>query len=263
MPTMTNGHNRKYTDYELLFEFFRTAHCDPSKSAMIDVGAQIGLWSRAYVRLGWLVVAFEPEESNFNELISSIDNSKGNFDARRIAISDTPQPAQKFYFHKDRRGIHSLAINHHELEAETYQMVPVSTLDTELAQCLENREIQLLKLDIEGAELKALHGINLQRFRPHVIICEFGIRSTGFGTTYHDLAQFGQSAGYRCIVSHKKNLENKVLWLGDYQKPYTSSMPENSWGEIIFVRPEFYAPLTACIDVFDTTDFIVDFSHPR
>jgi FkbM family methyltransferase len=258
--TMKTDQNRKYTDYELIFEFFKTRQYDPKNSAMVDVGAQIGLWSRAYVRLGWLVVAFEPEQSNFAELIENIDNSKGNFDARRVAISDAPEPEMKFYFHKDRRGIHSLEVNHHELSADTFQMVPVSTLDRELDNCLGEREIRLLKLDIEGAELKALHGFSLQRYKPQIVICEFGIRSSSFGTTYHDLARFGLSAGYRCIVSHKKNLENKILWLGNYENPYSSSMPDNAWGELIFVRPDVYQPFTACLEAFDTKEFVVDLS---
>ena len=251
------SNKRKYTDYELILEYFRRMKYEPNESLMVDVGAQIGLWSRAYVKLGWSVVALEPEQTNFNELLENIPSSK-MFHPRQIAISDKAEEERKFFFSPERNGIHSLELNHKALAADTYQVVKVSTLDRVLVDFTQ--PIRLLKLDIEGAELNALKGFNIDRFKPEIVICEFGARSVSFGSTFRDLAIYGLGHGYRCLVSHKRNLENTVLWLGEFDQEYVRELPDDAWGEIIFVRPDAYDALFTTLEAFDTP-FEVALTH--
>lgn len=248
---------RKYSDYELILEFFNRCRCAETSSVMVDVGAQIGLWSRAYVELGWTVIAFEPEDQNFAQLVSNIDNRRGNFDARKLAVSDTVKGAQKLYFSEDFIGIHSLEPNHRELSVRRFQEIEVSTLKDQLSALGEDNVIRFLKIDIEGAELPALRGFDFAIHQPEVIVCEFGTRSKSFGYSFSDLAAHGAGLGYKCIVSHKQSGSQNIIWLGDFEAERFAQIPATAWGDLIFVRPNVLPDFLDCLSAFEI-DFELD-----
>ena len=116
------------------------------------------------------------------------------------------------------------------------------TLGTELA-INKVKNVNLLKIDIEGADLLALKELDFIRYHPDLIVCEYGARSKSFGYTYQDLVNFGQSEGYDVYASSwesgknwkvgDKPMEHKLISFGRY-----SNSKQLNWGDIIFVSPE-------------------------
>lgn len=91
-------------------------------------------------------------EMHFAGLMSVADTAFGDADSRRRHIELGLQ----------QRGV-----------AGTYAVrVPALTLSVVLAEHAANREIDLLSLDVEGAELTALAGLDLARHAPRFICVE-------------------------------------------------------------------------------------------
>lgn len=240
---------RKFTDYEIILEFLRRRQHDPETSMMVDVGAQIGLWSRAYVKMGWQVLAFEPEPRNFATLCENIAPETPNFHPHNLAIGEHAADEMRLFYSTEHIGIHSLMPNHKELDEETYAVVRVSTLDDELETLDSHLAVRLVKLDIEGAELPALRSLSWDKVSPDVVICEYGARSQSFGYSFRDLASYGMAQGYRCFLSQKANLSTDFVWLGRYE--HAGAVPDNAWGELTFVRSDLVGDFAACFGVFD------------
>jgi FkbM family methyltransferase len=125
---------------------------------IIDIGANIGYYTLIAAKLigkKGRVYAFEPELSNFNLLIKNIKlNNYKNVIAIQKAVSDRDEKTRLFLSESNREGhrIYNLKEGRRFIEIET------TTLDN----FFKNREgeIDVIKMDIEGAEIAALKGMN-------------------------------------------------------------------------------------------------------
>lgn len=117
-----------------------------------DIGAHIGFLSLYVADEAEYVRAFEPELRNFRLLEQNVNDNFSNIGTHQIAISDN---AGKDELHRESEGgqRHSL-VDGVELTAESY-IVDTQTIDN-LIELYETPD--LIKIDIEGAELKALSG---------------------------------------------------------------------------------------------------------
>jgi FkbM family methyltransferase len=126
----------------------------------IDVGANKGdfaLFASNIVRSNGSVLAFEPEPFNVHWLRKSIEiNVYRNIQLFEVALSDKNGSAELFIGEKS--GWHSLlgekGSTHRKLD------VTVRTLDSILDEINFNRPINVMKIDVEGAEQKVLKGAN-------------------------------------------------------------------------------------------------------
>jgi len=146
-----------------------------SDSAVLDVGANIGFFSFSVARCsGAHVLAFEPEPRNFEQLEEGIAcrGLKGRVHAYRIALSDTTGAAKLY--------LSDLAPTDHKLiDTRSTSSVEVAamTLDEFMDRHPEHRtrRISLVKIDVQGAELKVLRGmrktLELQRRPPIIVEC--------------------------------------------------------------------------------------------
>lgn len=73
--------------------------------------------------------------------------------------------------------------------------VPVQTLDAALAQHNDGREIDVLKIDVEGHERGVLQGANLSRWKPRVLVIE-AIEPYRYITTHSQWEDLVVSEGY-------------------------------------------------------------------
>jgi len=148
------------------------------RTLVVDVGAHIGMYSRAVVdifRFGTVVIALEPSSTAYDKLVQNVPESVVT---HRIALG-AQAGTMPLYEEKAGSGLSSL-VRRRTLEAHNRRMsitesVKVSTLD---ALCKENniRHVDLLKLDTEGTELNVLRGAGhmLSSNSISVIQFEFG-----------------------------------------------------------------------------------------
>jgi hypothetical protein len=107
-----------------------------------------------------------------------------------------------------------------------------TTLEEELKR-LGIGLVDILKIDIEGADLLALKGFDIGNRRPKIIMVEFMDSRTvpHFGYRYSDIAEYANSFGYETWVSAWKlpeqfssindPVEYQWLWFEEFsQAPY-------------------------------------------
>ncbi len=138
---------------------------------ILDIGAHIGYYAKLFSKLAGKkgsICAFEPEEENFQLL----KKNTGNLENVRIfkkAVSDKDGFID-FYRAKNNTGHHSI------LSSEICQekiTVPALKLDSFIKN--ENiKNVDLIKIDIEGGEPCAFRGAQNLLSQPHLtIIMEF------------------------------------------------------------------------------------------
>jgi FkbM family methyltransferase len=123
---------------------------------VVDVGANIGFLTRHFSRLvgpSGKVFAFEPDPLNFRFLEFNTLACK-NVERAQIAVSDNAKPAL-LHLNVTSGAGNSLVSQTHSVES-----VPVSCVS--LDDFFENHgnpQVDLIKIDVEGAEVKVLQGM--------------------------------------------------------------------------------------------------------
>lgn len=126
--------------------------------SFIDIGANKGDFTILAAQLvgnEGNVLSFEPEPSNFKWLLKTIKiNHYENIEAYQIALSDR-EGKEKLHIGK-KSGFHSL-LPQDSNRPETIG-VQVLTLDRFLEDTDWNRSVDVIKIDVEGAEMNVLNG---------------------------------------------------------------------------------------------------------
>lgn len=148
----------------------------------LDIGANIGYYSTLFAKIvgaGGKVFAFEPDQENFKILNKNINNRKISsvVSAYKVALSDTQE---KSYLYKctDNYGMHRLYPS--ICCADEREEVNVISGDS-----LHIPVVDVIKIDIEGYEYKAIKGLSktIARSKKIKILSEhspLSIREAGF-----------------------------------------------------------------------------------
>ena len=137
---------------------------------VVDVGAYIGLYSlRAAIIVGnkGLIIAFEPNPNAYCWLLKNIElNNAENVRAYNTALGDSESALDFYTVTKGNIGASSLMKQHIEnsgsrVESYVKTQIPVTTLDNLYykSKVFEGKPIDLIKIDVEGFELKVLTGL--------------------------------------------------------------------------------------------------------
>lgn len=123
----------------------------PEGGFVIDVGANVGFFTERFAR--WVgpagrVVAIEPEAANFAELVRRLGASglAERLDARQ-AVADAQSGQARLVINPDHPGDHRIG--------DAGEPVAAVALD-ELVPA--GRQVALIKIDVQGAELRVLAG---------------------------------------------------------------------------------------------------------
>ena len=130
-----------------------------NRTLALDIGANVGLWSRDFVNSFARVIAFEPV-ALFRECLEH--NVQGtNFEVQPIALGDQ-DTVGTMIITEDNSG-------HSHLDPATMGTgnVPVVRLDT-----LNFHDVSYIKIDCEGYEYRILQGAEqtIRRCRPVIVI---------------------------------------------------------------------------------------------
>ena len=165
-------------------------------ATMVDVGANVGyftLLGASRVGAHGRVYAFEPIPNTRKRLLENLAlNRTGNVTVMDAALSDEAGELEMYEGPAGHNGLSSLRPLEHS--ARKIQ-VQVSRLD-DMAQ--DWPRIDLIKIDVEGAEHKALLGMNalLSRDQPHIVIELTDSFLRQFGHSSNDLTAWLEALGY-------------------------------------------------------------------
>jgi FkbM family methyltransferase len=174
------------------------------EDVFVDIGANVGeftLFAAKRNRNG-RVYSFEPAKINFGRLSSNVTmNGFNHVHLAKVALADNEgemeiyESRARFTDGSINAGLPSLFGDE---GAEPSELVTVTTLDRFVEQQRLER-IDLIKVDIEGAELPALRGgaRTLQRFRPKLIVEVNQETSRRAGYESRDILAYLRTFGYR------------------------------------------------------------------
>lgn len=173
---------------------------DCRRQLAIDGGANVGRWSLELAKHFAAVLAFEPVDFSYRALAERT-NMAGvhNVYTFRNALFDAHQWVE---MRSPAKRSASTAMFAHPVDKQT--AVAVSCIPLDL---LRLEDCDLLKLDLEGAELRALRGARhtLATFRPVVIVECIDKQLQRFGDSSIDLHRFMAGAGYELTLEQTPN----------------------------------------------------------
>jgi len=210
-----------------------------SNPILIDVGAHHGFVSRTFALKGWHVIAFEPEKQNRAAFL--LNNSAfQNVTCINKAVSDKSNEMAPFYVSEKHFGIHSLK-PFHETHELAYEVETVRLDDT--LESMNVMYVTFLKIDTEGADFLALKGLDINKYRPELVMLEFmDTRSLqNFNYDHHDVVSHMKTLGYSAFISEWAPIEEYAQegmtyephkWLQCVPYPLEHNP---AWGNLIFV----------------------------
>lgn len=144
-----------------VLQYVKSKLINVADPVLFDGGANIGNYTLTLNREfgeGANIYAFEPSRATFAKLQETI-GLKNNIYLQNIGLSDKNEEITLFT-NQDESGLASIynrLLDHFNLYMSKKESIKVTTLDS---FCLENniKHIHFLKLDVEGNELRVLHG---------------------------------------------------------------------------------------------------------
>ncbi|HYI37012.1 MAG TPA: FkbM family methyltransferase [Thermoleophilaceae bacterium] len=167
---------------------------------VVDVGANIGLYSLASAARGATVRSFEPvppTADRFERNLALNPDFTGRVRLTRAAVSDAPGEltlhAESFESYSGHASAYTIAP-----EGADSVTVPTVTLDDELADV--EGPVKLMKIDVEGHEPAVLRGAgaSFERLRPEYLLVEAeDDHLRAGGSSADELLRQVQELGYR------------------------------------------------------------------
>ncbi len=140
-----------------------------SSMTVVDIGANIGLYTVIAAKKAGKVFSFEPESENIALLNKNVrENGLANVQTFQKAVADT-EGTQEFFISNNNKGSHSLFTPPDTFEKGTVETI---SLDAWAAQNhIDN--IDLIKIDVQGAEFLVLKGMKKILARHPTILIEY------------------------------------------------------------------------------------------
>jgi FkbM family methyltransferase len=193
---MKNKEESERLELELLPRALQLLGDRPRRMAL-DGGANVGLWALELAQTFDGVLAFEPVEQTYRSLCERC-YFLHNVYPQRLALLDARAPIAMTNPPKRTVSTASYAQRCEPDDASCYA-VAIDEL------CLE--DLDFLKLDLEGAELRALEGARhtLERLQPLILVEVIEKQLRRFGDSVTALEQFLEAAGYEIRITQKPN----------------------------------------------------------
>jgi FkbM family methyltransferase len=148
-----------------------------SPALAIDIGGNIGEYTAEIRRRnpGTEIYTFEPSATNIQKLNQRFANDK-KITIIPLAVSDNTG-AGTLYSNEDGSGLGSLIqrkLEHFNIDFNVKESVNTIRFEDFWNTNLKNRNLDIVKIDIEGFELAALNGFGKAIFSTNIIQFEFG-----------------------------------------------------------------------------------------
>jgi FkbM family methyltransferase len=176
-------------------------HLLTKQDVFIDCGAHVGFFTCLGAELAGWVYSFEAERHNYKNLVRNLKiNKYKNITPYFNVVGDKNEEC-KLRINIDNDGGHALwDVSKHPFnkktrnEPEKYQKQDMVKLDS-----IIEHSVKLIKIDVEGCELKVLKGAErlLKQYSP-AVICEINDSALHeMGTTKGEIYNYMSSLGYQ------------------------------------------------------------------
>jgi len=204
----------RFTDFVQLHAACRLLERNANKPIVIDVGAFQGAYAvilgKICQRNGGRLIALEPDSKNYSELVQNVKLNYLNdtVACEQLAVSDHPG---------------NVEIDHHFSQSHIRVSNDISTeagVECETLESVIDRHkidrVDLLIIDVEGAELPVLKGIPWGSLEIRRIFCELHPYNWKyFGYDRETLQTFLNKHNFRCFdmyfVEHKEFIESRYI----------------------------------------------------
>ena len=162
----------------------------------VDIGANVGLFSiHLSVNKNVSTYAVEPSFENFQRLINNINrNQLSNVTPANIGLSCEDSFGYLVNHSVENSGTFKVVESHNDLNSYLIRLTTLS----ELLRYLKIKEIDLIKIDIEGYEMNVFKGLFTDNnVRPKNIVMEFSGLMERTGYTMDDCYNYFIALGYR------------------------------------------------------------------
>ena len=182
--------------------------CHIIKPTMLfaDVGAHIGQYTLLAAERGLMVHSFEPNPDNFARLKRNVTlNSFARVVLNQVAVSD--HVGTEIFYLPNSSNTGSGSLKSILTSSDGKVSVKTITLDNYFVKLAVAP--QIIKMDIEGAELLALHGLinTLRSCSPILILEASEMGARAFGYNVDDLVEFLRGFDYQIFVHDRNTLK--------------------------------------------------------
>jgi len=203
----------KYTDFVQVHSLCNLA-TQLEKPTIVDIGAHHGgyaiILGKIAQRKGGKVIAVEPIPESYAVMVKNVSQNglSNTVICEQVAILDKPG-----HLNMELKGVESKLSGK---QNDNRCPVTVVTLE-QLLQKYEVKKVDLLIIDVEGAELPVLRSFPWQSASVGKIYCElhpYGWKD--FGYCGEDFRNFLEDHGYRCIDMYLKEHDvlDSVVYVG-------------------------------------------------
>jgi FkbM family methyltransferase len=173
----------------------------PTSSHFIDVGANTGSWTSLFLASAAASLRgllFEPSQCAAEKLVQRFQTTPG-VEVIRAAVADAPGDLP--FYEEPGAGETSSLVTGFSQPGAVKKMIPVTTLDAEIDR-RQWRQVDLLKIDAEGYDLRVLRGASaaLSRQAIGVVQFEYNTPWAAAGCTLADAFRFLESFGYQVFL---------------------------------------------------------------
>lgn len=194
-------------ELSLLADYLQKDFSHIHKMTALDVGANIGNHSVFFADYFKDVSAFEPNPHSFH-LLQLNASLKPNINCHNLGMSDI-EGEGSLLINSRNIGGSRLQSGDAPSEHQKMQTVALKTLDD--AEEINQKEIGLIKIDVEGHEIKVLRGAaNLIKKQKPVILFEQNAGEIKNGTS--ESIEFLKSCGYSFLVFSVKEPPIVFRW---------------------------------------------------
>lgn len=165
--------------------------CDSQQKkfkTVVDIGAWCGTWATELARYSKKIYAFEPSKSHFHCLEKNIFNISEIVEPNMIALGD-------------RETMIELIETNHTQEARIDESkigkIQMRTLDS-----FNLTNVDLIKIDVEGYEMKVLHGAEKTLKQCQYLMIELNNNTKKYGSSNKDVETYLHNNGWRVLIEH-------------------------------------------------------------
>lgn len=177
-----------------------------SNMVVVDIGANLGLYTLIASKTTRMVVAYEPEQQNATLLERTIRaNGRTHVTLIRSALGDSDGTGALF-LHPANKGKHSFVPTDPPEDEGDRLLVPITTLDRSLP-AIGIEHVDVVKIDVEGWEAHVIRGMRetITRNLPFLFFEYAPARIREAGEDPDAMLAFLEQTGYRFALIGEKD----------------------------------------------------------